>query len=133
MLYYALKVVISALLIVAISEIAKRSTGFAALIASLPLTSLLAFVWLKAEGSSPGLIAELASQIFWLVIPSLVLFIALPLLLRQWLNFWISLAISVARRRAKALVHDSVMAPDASLRFFDCDTAWRQPQGLQAH
>lgn len=99
MLYYALKVVISALLIVAISEIAKRSTGFAALIASLPLTSLLAFVWLKAEGSSPGLIAELASQIFWLVIPSLVLFIALPLLLRQWLNFWISLAISVAAPR----------------------------------
>ena len=96
MLYYALKVVISALLIVAISEIAKRSTGFAALIASLPLTSLLAFVWLQAEGSGPERIAALSSQIFWLVIPSLVLFIALPFLLRQGLNFWVSLAISVA-------------------------------------
>ncbi len=96
MLYYLLKVIISALLIVAISEIAKRSTGFAALIASLPLTSLLAFVWLQAEGSAPERIAELSSQIFWLVLPSLVLFIALPLLLKQGLNFWISLAISVA-------------------------------------
>ena len=96
MLYYELKVIISALLIVAISEIAKRSTGFAALIASLPLTSLLAFVWLKAEGSAPERIAELSSQIFWLVLPSLVLFLALPFLLRQGLNFWVSLAISVA-------------------------------------
>lgn len=96
MLYYALKVVISALLIVAISEIAKRSTGFAALIASLPLTSLLAFVWLQAEGSGAERIAELSSQIFWLVLPSLVLFLALPFLLRHGLNFWISLAISVA-------------------------------------
>lgn len=96
MLYYVLKVIISALLIVAISEIAKRSTGFAALIASLPITSLLAFVWLQAEGSTPERIAELSSQIFWLVLPSLVLFIALPLLLKQGLNFWLSLAISAA-------------------------------------
>ena len=75
MLYYALKVFISALIIVAIAEIAKRSTGFAALIASLPLTSLLAFVWLHVEGSTPAQIAELSSQIFWLVLPSLVLFL----------------------------------------------------------
>jgi len=95
MLYYALKVTISALLIVAISEIAKRSTGFAALVASLPLTSLLAFVWLHMEASPPERIAELSSQIFWLVIPSLLLFLLLPLLLRHGLNFWVSLGLSV--------------------------------------
>jgi hypothetical protein len=96
MLYYALKVIISALLIVAISEIAKRSTGFAALVASLPLTSLLAFIWLHIEDSPPEKIAELSTQIFWLVIPSLVLFLLLPLLLKHGLSFWISLGISVA-------------------------------------
>ncbi len=96
MFYYALKVIISALLIVAISEIAKRSTGFAALIASIPITSLLAFVWLQVEGSPSERIAELSGQIFWLVLPSLVLFLALPFLLKQGVNFWISLAISVA-------------------------------------
>jgi len=96
MLYYALKVIISALLIVAISEIAKRSTGFAALVASLPLTSLLAFIWLYIDDSPPEKIAELSTQIFWLVIPSLVLFLLLPLLLKQGLSFWISLGISVA-------------------------------------
>jgi hypothetical protein len=96
MLYYAIKVIISALLIVAISEIAKRSTGFAALVASLPVTSLLAFIWLHMESSSPDRIAELSSQMFWLVIPSLILFLLLPILLKHGFGFWASLGLSVA-------------------------------------
>ncbi len=96
MFYYALKVGISAIVIVAITEIAKRNCGFAALLAALPLTSLLAFVWLYMEGAEPLRIAELSSQIFWLVLPSLVLFLLLPLLLKQSLGFWLSLGISVA-------------------------------------
>lgn len=96
MFYYAFKVIISALVVVAISEVAKRSSGFAALIASLPLTSLLAFVWLRTEGSSSAQIAQLSSQIFWLVLPSLVLFLVLPILLRQGIEFWLSLVLSVA-------------------------------------
>lgn len=96
MLYYALKLVVSALLIVAISEIAKRSTGLAALLASLPLTSLLAFVWLHLEASPAERIAELSDQIFWLVLPSLLLFVLLPILLRHGLGFWLSLGLSVA-------------------------------------
>lgn len=100
MLYYALKLIISASLIVAISEIAKRSTGFAALLASLPLTSLLAFVWLHLEATPTERIAELSDQIFWLVLPSLLLFILLPLLLRQGLSFWSSLGWSVAATAA---------------------------------
>lgn len=96
MLYYALKVIISALLIVAISEIAKRSTGFAALVASLPLTSLLAFVWLHMEASTSDQIADLSSQVFWLVLLSFLLFLLLPLLLRHGWGFWASLGMSVA-------------------------------------
>ena len=95
LLYYSLKILVSAMLIATISEVAKRSPGFAALIASLPLTSLLAFVWLRAEGSSSSQIAQLSSQIFWLVLPSLVLFLVLPLLLRHGLEFWLSLALSM--------------------------------------
>jgi hypothetical protein len=95
MLYSALKVIISALLIVAISEIAKRSTGFAALVAALPLTSLLAFIWLHMEAAPPEKIADLSSQIFWLVLPSLLLFLLLPLMLKHGLGFWVSLGLSV--------------------------------------
>jgi hypothetical protein len=96
MLYYALKVVVSALVIVAVTEISKRSAGFAALVASLPLISLLAFVWLHVEGATPAQIAALSSQIFWLVLPSLLLFILLSLLLKHGLGFWLSLGLSVA-------------------------------------
>jgi hypothetical protein len=94
MLYYILKFFVSALIIVLVSEIAKRSSGFAALIASLPLTSLLAIIWLHIDGSESTQIAELSSQIFWLVLPSLVLFLVLPLLLKQGIGFWPSLAFS---------------------------------------
>ncbi|QBB68966.1 DUF3147 family protein [Pseudolysobacter antarcticus] len=96
MWYYIVKVLISVIVIVAISEISKRSSGVAALFAALPLTSLLAFVWLHVDGATSTQIAELSGQIFWLVLPSLVLFLLLPALLRHGLDFWISLGLSVA-------------------------------------
>lgn len=96
MLYYAVKAIVSALIVVAISELAKRSTGIAALIASLPLTSLLAFIWLQIDGAQPEKIADLSSQIFWLIIPSLLLFLLLPILLRSGVSFWVSLGLSGA-------------------------------------
>lgn len=96
MLYYVLKILISAVVIVAITEIAKRNTGFAALIAALPLTSLLAFVWLYLDGSSLSEIADLSVQIFWLVLPSLTLFLLFPVLLQQGMGFWPSLGLSAA-------------------------------------
>lgn len=86
MLYYALKVIISAIVIVAIAEIAKRNTGLAALVASLPLTSLLAFIWLHIEGSTVSQIADLSKQIFW--------FVLLPIFLKHGLGFWLSLGLS---------------------------------------
>jgi hypothetical protein len=96
MLYTALKVVITAVLVVAISEIGKRSSALGALIASLPLTSLLAFIWIYGETGDTAKIASLSSSIFWYVLPSLVLFLALPALIIQGYGFWLSLAVSSA-------------------------------------
>ena len=95
MLYYAAKVVLSALVIVAVSEIAKRHSTLAALLASLPLTSLLAFVWFYLEGASGAQVASLSRNVFWLVLPSLVLFLVLPFLLERGLGFWMALGGSV--------------------------------------
>ncbi len=92
MLYTALKVLITAGLVVAISEIGKRSTALGAIIASLPLTSLLAFVWMYGETGDTQKIAALSQSIFWYVLPSLVLFIALPIMLRHGVAFWPALA-----------------------------------------
>ncbi len=95
MLYYILKFSISALIVVLISEIAKRHSGFAALVASLPLTSLMAIIWMHFDGAESLQIAVLSSQIFWLVLPSLLFFLLLSLLLKHGLFFWLSLGIAV--------------------------------------
>jgi hypothetical protein len=93
---YPLKVLVSAVIIVAVAEVAKRSSMWAAALASLPLTSLLAFVWLYLDTGSTEQVAALARGIFWLVLPSLVLFLALPLLLRAGYHFWASLVTACA-------------------------------------
>jgi len=93
---YALKIGLSALILVAITEIAKRSSFWAAALASLPLTSLLAFVWLYVDTGDTQKIAALSSGIFWLVLPSLLLFVLLPILLRSGVGFWLSLLTASA-------------------------------------
>ena len=89
-----IKVVFTALIIVAISEIGKRSSVFAALLASLPLTSLLAFIWLYLDKHENEPVAKLSMDIFWMVIPSLVFFPIFSFLLRQNLSFYLSMGIS---------------------------------------
>jgi putative Ca2+/H+ antiporter (TMEM165/GDT1 family) len=93
--YYLLKLVITSVLIVAISEIGKKSSLVGAVLASLPLVSVLAMVWLYIDMGDVEKVAALAGSIFWLVIPSLILFISLPLLLRHGVNFYLSLALSI--------------------------------------
>ena len=96
MTQFLIKVLISALLIAAVSEIARRSSLLGALLASLPVTSLLAFMWLYRETGDTEKVAALSADIFWLVLPSLVLFLLLPVLLRHGWNFWASLGLSSA-------------------------------------
>jgi hypothetical protein len=91
MLATAIKVLATAVLVVAISEVAKRSSLMGAVLASIPLTSLLAIIWLYADTGDTEKVADLATGIFWLVLPSLALFIALPLLLRAGVPFTLSL------------------------------------------
>ena len=95
-MYTVIKIMISAMLIVAIAELAKRGTWLGALLASLPIVSLLAIVWLYVDTRDIEKIASLSTDIFWLVLPSLSFFIALPWLLRMRLNFWLSLGLALA-------------------------------------
>jgi hypothetical protein len=94
--YYLTKIAITTLLIVLISEIAKRSSFVGAVLASVPLVSVLAMVWLYIDTSDVERVSALSSSIFWLVIPSLALFISLPLLLKQGIHFYPAMAISIA-------------------------------------
>jgi hypothetical protein len=96
MLYATLKVLVTSVLVVAVSEVAKRSTLFGAVLASIPLTSVLAMIWLYIDIGDAEKVARLATGIFWLVLPSLVLFVSLPLLIRGGVEFYASLAVSIA-------------------------------------
>ena len=80
MLYIAIKALISGVIIAAVSEIAKRSPGIGALILSLPLISILAFIWLWRDTGDREGIAALAQSTFWFVLPTLPLFLVLPAL-----------------------------------------------------
>ena len=91
---YGIKVAMTAIVVVAITELAKRSSFWGALLASLPLTSLLAFVWLYVDTGDTARVASLSTGIFWLVLPSLPLFLLLPVLLKAGWNFWLSLLVS---------------------------------------
>ncbi len=94
--YYAVKVIVSAVLIVAVAELSKRSTLWGGLLASLPLISVLAMIWLYVDTRDSARVAAFASNVFWLVLPSLLLFLLLPLLLKRGINFYGSLGISIA-------------------------------------
>lgn len=95
MIYYIIKVLLSSVTIVAISEISKRSTLAGSILASIPIVSLLAFVWLYIDTKDTAKIAGLSQGIFWLVIPSLLFFILFPILLKKNVDFWLSLCISL--------------------------------------
>jgi hypothetical protein len=94
MTYLVLKTLISAILIVAVSEIAKRSPAFGALVVSLPIISLLAILWLWRDTGDATRIANHAEATFWYVLPSLPMFLALPWLLRHGVTFWMALGLS---------------------------------------
>ena len=88
MLYLVLKAAISGVIIAVVSEVAKRSPGFGALIASLPLVSVMGMMWLWRDTTDPVRMAAHAQATFWYVLPSLPMFLAIPLMLRRGVAFW---------------------------------------------
>ncbi len=96
MVYFLIKVLISALIIAGVSELGKRSSGVAAILASLPLTSILAILWLYRDTQDITKIVDLSNGIFWAILPSLLFFIVLPLLLKmKWGFGWAMVSSSV--------------------------------------
>ncbi len=95
MLMYVLKVIISAIIIVLVSEVSKANATLGALIKSLPLVSILAMLWLYADTKNVSTIATLSTSTFWLVLPTLPMFLILPWLLKNKLGFYSALSISI--------------------------------------
>lgn len=96
MTYLLVKALISGALVAVISGIAKRNPGFGALIASLPLISLLGMIWLWHDTHDPVRMAAHAEATFWFVLPSLPMFLIIPAMLRHGSSFWSALVAGCA-------------------------------------
>ncbi len=94
MIYILIKTLITAVVIVAVSEIARRSSLLAGLIASIPLVSFLAIIWLYWETKDSQKIVDLSYSIILMIIPSLTFFIVLPFVMKLQSSFVISMIIA---------------------------------------
>ncbi|THD77082.1 MAG: DUF3147 family protein [Phenylobacterium sp.] len=96
MLYLLVKAAISGVIIAVVSEVARRSPAFGALIVSLPLVSVMGMMWLWRDTNDPVRLAAHAQSTFWFVLPSLPMFLLIPLLLRRGVAFWPALGLGCA-------------------------------------
>ena len=96
MLYLAIKAGLSGIIVAIVSEVAKRYPGWGGMIASLPLVSVLAMIWLWRDTADPGRVASQAEATFWFVIPSQPMFLLIPWMLRNHWPFWAALAAGCA-------------------------------------
>ena len=96
MLYFILKCALSGIIVGVVSEVARRSPAFGALIVSLPLVSLLGILWLWHDTADTVRIASHAESTFWYVLPSLPMFLVLPAMLRAGIGFWPSMGAGCA-------------------------------------
>ena len=95
MKYVILKLIISSGVITLVSEVSKKNSFIGGLIASIPLISILSMIWLYIDSRDIEKIKNLSTSIFWMVIPSLILFLSIPVLINIGFNFWYSLIIAI--------------------------------------
>ena len=96
MLWYIIKLFLTAGIIVIISEVSKRLPLLGSLIASLPLISVLGMIWMYGETKDLIRIADHAEGTFWYVLPSLPMFLLMPFLLRKGISFPAALSAGIA-------------------------------------
>ena len=94
-MYTIIKFIFTASVIVIISEIAKRSTLITGIVAFIPLTSLLAFMWLYFDTQDPNSIRDLSRNILLMIHPSMTFFIVLYSFIGWNISFYSSLSISI--------------------------------------
>jgi hypothetical protein len=86
------KALLAGAMIAAIAELGRRLPATAAIVASLPLVSVLGMIFLWHARPDAENMAIHSEATFWYVLPSLPMFLLIPWLLRSGINFWIALA-----------------------------------------
>ena len=93
MIAFWTKALLSGLLVAFAATIAKRQPALGSLIVSLPLVSVLSMIWLWRDGASGEAMARYVQGTFWFFLPSMPMFLIIPMLLRKGLGFWPALGI----------------------------------------
>lgn len=110
MIWYVVKLLVSAGIIVLISELSKKLPLLASLIASLPLVSVLGMIWMYGEKVEVEKIAAHAEGTFWYVLPSLPMFLLMPWMLKKGISFPASLGAGIALTGVLYFVMTKVLA-----------------------
>lgn len=93
---FAVRAILSGIIIALIAYVGRKAPAAGALIASLPLISVIGMIWLWRDTTDPSLLANHAEATFWYVLPSLPMFLLMPWLLRAGHSFWFALLSGIA-------------------------------------
>jgi len=108
-LFFVIKVIISAVIIATVSEIAQRYVSIGGLIAAMPLTTLLSLIWLYYERKDLNLLSDFSKSVFWGIFPTLLFFIPAIFLFKKGINFYLVIFISTLCFLAGAYVHQKIL------------------------
>ncbi len=103
--FFAVKILVSALIIAGVSEVAKKMPSFGGLIAAMPLTTLLALIWLYAETGNYSLAQSFTRSVLFAIIPTIFFFITALALFRKGVPFFLVIVLSFVVYIGTALVH----------------------------
>jgi len=95
MIWYSIKIIVTALVIVIVSEVSKRLPLLGSLIASLPLVSVLGMIWIFQESKDTQKLITHAEGTFWYVLPSLPMFLLMPWMMRKGVSFYWTLTAGI--------------------------------------
>ena len=95
MVWYVIKIALTAVVIVVVSEISKRLPLLGSLIASLPLISVLGMIWIYQETKDNQKLITHAEGTFWFVLPSLPMFLVMPWMMKKGVSFYLSLGAGI--------------------------------------
>ncbi|MFH2204060.1 MAG: DUF3147 family protein [Elusimicrobiota bacterium] len=93
---FAIKIAVTAVIVAAASELAKRSALLGSILVALPFVSVLAIIWLYIDTKDIAQVCAFSRGIFWAVLPTLVFFLLLPALLKKGMSFVPAISVSTA-------------------------------------
>lgn len=92
---FFIRAALSGIIVAIIALVSRRYPGLGGLIASLPLISVLGMVWLWHDTGDREAVATYLQSAFWYFIPTIPMFIFMPMMLRHGISFWLTLTVGI--------------------------------------